>query len=261
MTTKKNQWRNYADVQSEKQTWEQYKNYLLTLFNNSMIRVINTITIIENVKQLSRQSIVACNQYLVKLWNKLKRHVSNEKRQERLLIKIHVFIRIKCVEVRNHEIDFYFKLVVNLLIAKQLLVDDDILDKSSNNITKTEQNNENDQRNQKNDNDDDNRDKNKETSRNKFAEFDNAQKNNQNQFSTSQQNQQNEKENENRNRDQNFASSKFDDRFCYSCDKSNHIVFDFVCENYAQTQERRNLNQNQSSKKERVWCLSLKHWE
>ena len=115
----------------------------------------------------------------------MKRHVSNEKRQKKLLIKIHVFIRIKCVEMRNHEIDFYFKLVVNLLIAKQLFVDDDILNKSSNNVTKTKQNNENDQRNQENNNDDDNKNKNKKISRNKFVEFDNVQKNNQNQFSTS----------------------------------------------------------------------------
>ena len=182
---KKNQWRNYVDVQSEKQTWKQYKNYLLTLFNNLMIRVINTTIVIENVKQLFRQNIAAFNQYLVKLWNKLKRHVSNEKRQKRLLTKIHVFIRIKCVEMRNHEIDFYFKSIVNLLIAKQLLVDDDILNKSSNNVTKTKQNNENDQKNQENNNDDDNKNKNKKISRNKFVEFDNVQKNNQNQFSTS----------------------------------------------------------------------------
>ena len=67
MTTKKNQWRNYVDVQFKKQTWKQYKNYLLTLFNNLMIRVMNTIIIIENVKQLFRQNIVAFNQYLIKL--------------------------------------------------------------------------------------------------------------------------------------------------------------------------------------------------
>ena len=181
----------------------------------------------------------------------MKRHVSNEKRQKKLLIKIHVFIRIKCVKMRNHEIDSYFKLVVNLLTAKQLLVDDDTLNKSSNNATKAEQNSENDQKNHENDNDDD-KNKNKKISRNKFVEFDNVQKNNQNQFSKSQQNQQNEKKNENRNQNQNFAFSKFDERTCYACDKSNHIANDFACEKYAQTQKRRNQNQNQSSKKERV---------
>ena len=86
--------------------------------------------------------------------------------------------------MRNHEIDFYFKLVVNLLTAKQLFVDDDILNKSSNNVTKAEQNNENDQKNHENDNDDD-KDKNKKISRNRFVEFDNVQKSNQNQFSKS----------------------------------------------------------------------------
>jgi hypothetical protein len=79
--------------------------------------------------------------------------------------------------MRNHEIDFYFKLIVNLLIAKQLFVNDDTLNKSSNNVTKTKQNNENDQRNHENDNDDD-KNKNKKISRNKFVEFDNVQKNN-----------------------------------------------------------------------------------
>ena len=181
----------------------------------------------------------------------MKRHVSNEKRQERLLIKVHAFIRIKCVKVRNHEIDSYFKLVVNLLTAKQLLVDDDTLNKSSNNATKAEQNSENDQKDHEDDNDDD-RDKNREISRNKSAESDNAQRSNQNQFSKPQQNQQDERKDENRNQNQNFAFSGPDERTCYACDKSNHIASDFACEKYAQTQERRNQNQNQSSKKERA---------
>ena len=259
MTTKKNQWRSYADAQLEEQTWEQYRDYLLTLLSNPMIRVMNTTIVIENVKQLSRQSIAAFNQYLVKLWDKLKRHVSNEERQERLLTKVHAFIRTKCVRMRDHEVDFYFKLVVNLLIAKQLLVDDDTLDRSSDNATKAGQSSESDQKSHEGGNGDD-RSKGREASRNRPVESGNAQENNQNQFSKSQQNQQDEREDENRDQNQNFASPGPGGRTCYACDKSDHITSDFACEKYAQTQERRNQNQNQSSRKGRAWCLPLKHW-
>ena len=212
---------------------------------------MNTTTAIENVKQLSRQSIAAFSQYLVKLWNKLERHVSDEKRQKRLLVKVHAFIRIKCVKMRDHEVDFYFKLIVNLLTAKQLLVDDDTLNRSSNNATKTEQSSGSGQRDHENDNGDGkNRDRG--ISRNRFAESGNAQRSNQNQLSKSQQSQQNKREDENRDQNQNFAFSGLGGRTCYACDKSNHITSDSACEKYAQTQKRRNQNQNQSSKKGRV---------
>ena len=88
--------------------------------------------------------------------------------------------------MRNYEIDFDFKLIVNLLIAKQLFIDDNTLNKSSNNVTKTNKKNKKNKKNQENDNDDDNKNKNKKISRNKSIEFDNVQKSNQNQFSTSQ---------------------------------------------------------------------------
>ena len=78
----------------------------------------------------------------------MNRHVSDEKRKKRLLIKINAFIRIKCVDVRNYEIDFYIKLVVNLLIAKQLFVNDEILKKSFDNVTKTNQHNQNNEKNE-----------------------------------------------------------------------------------------------------------------
>ena len=137
ITIKKNQWRNYIDVQFVKQIWNQYNEYLLSLFNNSTIRVINTITQFENISQNYRQNVVVFNQYLNNFWNKLKHFVNDAKRRKKLLTKIIVFIRIKYVNVKNNKIDFYIQLISNLMIAKQLFVDGDIIKKSSNNVKKT----------------------------------------------------------------------------------------------------------------------------
>ena len=90
----------------------------MSLFNNSTIRAMHTITQFESVSQNYRQDIVVFNQYLNNLWNKLKRFVNDAKRREKLLTKIIVFIRFKYVDVKNNEIDFYIQLVSSLMIAK-----------------------------------------------------------------------------------------------------------------------------------------------
>ena len=102
----------------------------------------------------------------------MKRSVNDAKRRKKLLTKIIVFIRFKCVDVKDNEIDFYIQLISNLMIAKQLFVDDDIIEKSSNNVKKAK---ENDEKNNFND-----KKRNRNVSRNKFAKFDNVSKNNQN---------------------------------------------------------------------------------
>ena len=169
----------------------------------------------------------------------MKRSVNDAKRRIKLLTKIIVFIRFKCVDVRNNEIDSYIQLVSNLMIAKQLFVDDDIIEKSSNNVKKAEKNDE------ENNFDDKERDKN--VSRNRFARFDDVSKNNQNQqFFDSQRNRRNERKNKTRNR--NFASFKLNVKICFSCNEKNHIVIDFECKNYAQIMKRRNRRQQQSRK-------------
>ena len=80
---------------------------MLSLFNNSTIRIINTITQFENVTQNYRQNIVVFNQYLNNFSNKLKLFINNAKRRKKLLTKIIVFIRIKYVNIKNNKIDFY----------------------------------------------------------------------------------------------------------------------------------------------------------